>query len=217
MHLRALLLVACLSSASCVEPYEDLFRPVPIGDSPVRGPADAWVTIVEFADFECPYCARAADTIAEIEVAYGADVRLVFKHYPLASHPRAMPAAMAAECAREQDRFWAMYDRLFDAQGALSASDLERHAGVVGLDLAAWRGCMSSGTHQSRLDSDVQLAESIGVAATPSFFINGRLVEGAQPLAELKRVVDRELEQAKASGIPRESYYELAIIGSSGR
>ena len=67
MHLRALLLVACLSSASCVEPYEDLFRPVPIGDSPVRGPADAWVTIVEFADFECPYCARAADTIAEIE------------------------------------------------------------------------------------------------------------------------------------------------------
>ncbi|MGI5864113.1 MAG: DsbA family protein [Myxococcales bacterium] len=217
MHIRALLVAACLASVACAEPnVEESFQPVPIGDSPVRGPADAWVTIVEFADFECPYCVRAAETIAEIEAAYGADVRLVFKHYPLDFHQRAMPAAVAAECARAQGRFWAMYDRLFDAEGALSASDLERYAGAVGLDLATWRGCVSSGAHQSRIDSDVQLAESLGVSATPTLFINGWRVVGAQPFAELKRVVDRELEKAKASGIPRESYYERAVAGSNG-
>jgi predicted DsbA family dithiol-disulfide isomerase len=164
-----------------------------------RGPADAPVTIVEFSEFQCPFCRRVLPTLHEVEERYRGKVRLVFRHFPLARHKEAPLAAEAAECARDQGRFWEMHDRLFANADQLGAGDLKKHARAVGVDGVAFDACLDSRRHEARWRRDLADAQSYGASGTPMFFVNGRLVSGAQPLAAFAKVIEEELK-VKAGG-----------------
>src|SRR5947207_529826 len=144
---------------------------VPLGDSPARGGSAPRVTVVVFSEFQCPFCARVTPTLEQLLESYGGDVRLVFKHRPLPFHDRAMPAALAAEAAREQGKFWEMHDKLFANQRALGAAELESYAGEVGLDVARWKAALAGPGARARVEADAALADQLGVNGTPSFFI----------------------------------------------
>ena len=169
-------------------------------DGAVRGAAAAPVTIVEFCEFQCPYCRRVQPTLRHLLDRYGKDLRLVYRHYPLARHRNAAKAAEAAECAREQDKFWPLHDRMFEQQERLAPADLKAHARAVGLDGGKFDACLDSGRHAARVRRDLAEAESYGSPGTPLFFINGRLVSGAQPAAVFIRVIDEELARASGGG-----------------
>jgi protein-disulfide isomerase len=168
--------------------------------SPSRGPEDAPVTIVEFSEFQCPFCRRVLPAVRQIEERYRGRVRLVFRHFPLARHKDAPRAAEAAECARDQGRFWEMHDRLFANAERLGVADLKGHARAIGLDGAGFDACLDSGRHEQRWRRDLADAESYGASGTPMFFINGRLVSGAQPYAAFARVIDEELRGKTGGG-----------------
>jgi protein-disulfide isomerase len=172
---------------------------VDVAGSPSRGPVDAPVTIVEFSEFQCPFCRRVLPALREVEDRYRGRIRLVFRHFPLARHKDAPKAAEAAECARDQGRFWEMHDRLFENAERLGIADLKRHARAVGLDGPAFDGCLDSGRHEGRWRRDLADALSYGASGTPMFFVNGRLVSGAQPFAVFARVIEEELK-GKAGG-----------------
>lgn len=160
---------------------------------PSRGPADAKVTIVEFSDFECPFCSRARDTVEQVMQAYPGKVRLVFRQFPLSFHPRAPKAAEASLCANEQGRFWEYHDELFKNQKSLEVAQLKEHAKSVGLDEKKFTECLDSNKFQKTVQEDMQAGSMVGVSGTPAFFINGIPLSGAQPLEEFKRVIDQEL------------------------
>ena len=162
-------------------------------DDPVRGNPRAPVTIVLFSDFQCPFCARVGPTLEEAQRTYGDKVRIVWKHQPLGFHPNALPAAKAAEAAREQGKFWQMHDRLFASQRELSPDAYDRFARELGLDLRRFQESIRSGKGQARIEDDQRLAARIGAQATPTMFVNGEKVEGAVPFATLKSVIDRKL------------------------
>jgi protein-disulfide isomerase len=172
---------------------------VAAGDDPSKGPADAPVTIVEFSDFQCPYCARVVPTLKQIEQRYGDKVRVVFRDLPLPNHREAPKAAEAATCANEQGRFWALHDLMFQNQQKLAVADLKQHAATAGLDAAKFAECLDSGRHAAEWQQDAADAQSYGVQSTPAFFINGRMVVGAVPLENFTRVIDEELQRA---GLP---------------
>ena len=186
---------------------------VPVGDSPQRGPSDAWVTVVEFADFECPFCRSEEPVLKDVQAVYGVDLRLVFKDFPLTGvHPHAQAAAVAAECAGEQGKFWDMHDLLFTT--ALDDATLLADAGqVAGLDVVAWQACIGTPAPASRVAADVALGTSLGVDGTPTFFVNGVAVVGAVPEGDLRAVIDQARATAVASGIPRAEYYDRAVLG----
>jgi protein-disulfide isomerase len=161
---------------------------------PARGPADAPVRIVEFSDFECPYCLRAFPTVQQILSTYGDRVRFVYRHYPLPNHPNAIPAAEASACAHEQDKFWPYHDRLFASPGKLSAADLKAHANELGLDTAKFNSCVDTRKFREDVEADMRAAEAAGVSGTPAFFVNGRPLSGAQPFEAFQRVIDEELK-----------------------
>ncbi|MBI5510310.1 MAG: DsbA family protein [Deltaproteobacteria bacterium] len=181
--------------------------PPAVADSPVRGATDAWVTMVEFGDFECPFCGRAVETENALLVRNGADLRLVFKHLPLSFHPHAMDAAIAAACAHLQGRFWEMHDLLFAHQDALGSAELESYATQAGVDLDAWRGCLATDLPRQAIEADRQLAALAGVSGTPTYFINGAPVVGAVEQSTFQGVIDTKLEEAQASGVARADYY----------
>jgi protein-disulfide isomerase len=162
-------------------------------DDPVRGNPKAPVTIVLFSDFQCPFCARVGPTLDEAVRTYGDKVRIVWKHQPLSFHPNALPAAKAAEAAREQGKFWQMHDRLFSSQRELSDAAYERIARELGLDMRRFDAALRSGKGEARIQDDQKLAARIGAQATPTMFVNGEKVEGAVPFATLKAVIDRKL------------------------
>jgi protein-disulfide isomerase len=162
-------------------------------DDPARGSPKAPVTLVVFSDFQCPFCARVGPTLDEVERQYRDKVRIVWKHQPLSFHQNALPAAEAAEAAREQGKFWQMHDRLFAAQRELSPSTYERIAREIGLDLRRFEAATRSGKHRSRIQEDQQLAARVGASGTPTMFVNGEKVEGAVPFTTLKAVIDRKL------------------------
>ena len=173
---------------------------VPTEGSASRGPATAPVTIVEFCEFQCPYCRRVQPTLRHLLDRYGQQVRLVYRHYPLARHRQAAKAAEAVECAREQDRFWPLHDRLFENQERLAVPDLKAHARAVGVNGAKFDACLDSGRHAARWRRDLAEAEAYGNPGTPLFFINGRFVSGAQPAAVFIRVIDEELARTAGGG-----------------
>jgi protein-disulfide isomerase len=184
---------------------------VPLGDSPGRGSRNAKVTVVAFSEFQCPFCARVLPTLEELIKTYGDDLRIVFKHRPLPFHDRALPAALAAEAAHEQDMFWAMHDKMFENQKALDPASLEKYAGAIGLNVPRWKAAMESARLKSRVEADQKLADQLAINGTPSFVINGRLLMGAQPIARFKSVVDEELARAGqklAAGVSRSALYE---------
>jgi predicted DsbA family dithiol-disulfide isomerase len=161
---------------------------------PARGPENARITIIEFSDFECPFCRRADTVVKQVLSKYPEDVRVVYRHLPLVSiHPRALPAAEASACAGDQEKFWEFHDKLFENQKALQDDDLLGYATELGLDTDAFQTCVSSGTHRATVASDSEAAEGAGVTGTPAFFVNGVLLTGAQPAEEFYKVIEAEL------------------------
>jgi protein-disulfide isomerase len=179
---------------------------IPVGTSPVRGRADALVTLVVFSDFECPYCERLARTTALVQERYADDVRVVFKHMPLARHPHARLAAEASMAAHAQGKFWEFHDLLFGQQEALERADLERYAEQLGLDMGRFRADLDQGRFRPAIERDIALARALGVDATPSSFVNGTIVRGAKRFAHFQRVLARVLAQARTI-TPRERVY----------
>jgi protein-disulfide isomerase len=194
---------------------------VPVGNSPTRGPADALVTIVEFSEFQCPFCNRVRPTLDQIAERYGRDVRFVFKHNPLPFHENAMPAAEAAAEAyaqRGNEGFWRMHDLLFENQQALTRENLERFAQQIGLDMARFRRALDEHTHRAEIEADQNLARQLGATGTPSFFINGRSLRGAQPFEAFQQLIDQERARAEErvrSGVPRARLYETIIANGA--
>jgi protein-disulfide isomerase len=162
-------------------------------NDPVRGPANAPITIVEYSDFQCPFCARVNPTLERIRQTYGDRVRIVFKDFPLPNHGEAPKAAEAAYCAGEQGKYWEMHDRLFANQQALQLPALKQHAEALGLDTAAFNQCLDSGKHASRVTENLKAGEALGISSTPTLFVNGRPVVGAQPFEYFKGIIDEEL------------------------
>ncbi len=150
-----------------------------------------------FSDFQCPFCARAVPVVNELEKELGGDVRLVWKHLPLPFHANAVPAAVAAEAARQQGKFWEMHDRLFASQAALSEAAYRAAAKELGLDLARFERALKDPSTRARVEEDANAAAAAGVTGTPTFVVNGEPVTGA---AGLKDAVRRHLERARAKG-----------------
>lgn len=161
---------------------------------PSRGSKGAKVVIVEFADFECPYCARAHETVQAILKSYGDKVRLVFRHYPLSNHLKAPKAAEAAVCADEQGKFWELHDSLFDSQ-ELDETSLSMQALRLGLDDQKFQSCMESGRGAGVVKRDMAVGNQLGVSGTPAFFINGLMLSGAQPEKAFRKLIDGELSR----------------------
>jgi len=166
---------------------------VAAADGQTRGPANAPIELIEFSDFQCPYCLRANPTVTQVLSTYGDRIRFVYRNYPLASHPNARPAAEAAQCAAEQGQFWPYHDRLFADQSKLADEDLKQSAAALGLDATRFNACFDSHKYKARVEADMQAGNDAGVNGTPAFFINGRMLSGAQPFDEFKRVIDEEL------------------------
>jgi protein-disulfide isomerase len=162
-------------------------------DGPAQGPANAPIELIEFSDFQCPYCLRAHPTLKQVLSTYGDRIRFVYRNYPLPSHPNARPAAEAAQCAAEQGQFWPYHDRLFADQSKLSDDDLKASAAALGMGAAQFNACFDSHKYRARVEADMQAGNDAGVNGTPAFFINGRMLSGAQPFDEFKRVIDEEL------------------------
>jgi protein-disulfide isomerase len=164
------------------------------GISPVRGPTDPIVTIVEFSDFECPFCRQVQSAVKQIVENYGRTVRLVFKHLPLEGHRNSLPAAQAAYCAAEQDRFWQFHDALFTA-GSLSPPVFEKIASDLGLGLPKFQECVASERSRAAVIKDMEAARLLGIESTPSFVVNGKVINGALSFAEFQKIIEQKLNQ----------------------
>lgn len=162
-------------------------------DDPARGPKDAPITIVEFSEYQCPFCARVTPTLKALEQKYAGKIRLVYKDFPLQNHLQAPKAAEAAHCAGDQGKYWELHDRMFANQSLLQVPELKKHAAAVGLDQAKFDQCLDGGTHAARVQEDVAYGNAMGVSSTPTLYINGRLVSGAQPQALFEGIIEEEL------------------------
>jgi protein-disulfide isomerase len=196
------------------QPDPNAVYKVPVGDSPAKGAPDALVTIVEFSDFQCPFCSRVEATIKQVTDTYGKDVRVVFKQNPLPFHQNAAISAEASLAAGDQGKFWEMHDKLFGNQQALERDKLEGYAKDLGLNPAKFKTSLDSNKHKAQIDAEQKEARDLGAAGTPSFFINGRSLRGAQPFEAFKAVIDDELNKAKqlvAAGTPKSQVYAKVI------
>jgi protein-disulfide isomerase len=166
--------------------------------NPSFGPADAPVTIVEFSDFECPYCRKwFTDTWPQLQQAYGSKIRLVYRDFPLTNiHPDAEPAAEAASCAGEQNQYWQFHDQLLNGTSLGDAVYLS-YATTLKLDLTKFKDCLSSHRYQTDIQNDSQYGASLGITGTPTFFVNGIPMVGAQPFSAFKSIIDQELASTK--------------------
>jgi len=168
---------------------------------PSKGSPAAPITIVEFSDFQCPYCRQVIDTLKRIEERYAEKVRFVFRDFPLAMHQDAPKAAEAAACAHEQGQFWAMHDKLFATQSNLRVPDLKRTARDLGLNGAEFDNCLDSGKFESQWQQNRAEGQKYGVSATPTFFINGRMVTGALPYQAFSAIVEEELVRTASDSL----------------
>jgi protein-disulfide isomerase len=172
---------------------------VGLGDYPPRGPAEAPVQIVAFTDLQCPFCGRAADTLDELLQTREGLVSVWIRDFPLAMHQQARGAHIALRCADDQDATWAMHDRLFDHRDALHHDDLVEHARWLGLDVPEFRRCLDDDAerHGASIDRDIAEGSAHGVRGTPTFFVNGVLLSGAQPLQRFEAAVDAAVERVQ--------------------
>lgn len=166
---------------------------VDAGDAARKGSVDAPVQIIEFSDFQCPYCTRGATVVDEVIAFYGDKVSLVFKHFPLEFHKEAHLAAQAAECAREQGKFWEYHDMLFANQKNLTPPSLVEYALQLDLKAEPFETCLQEQRYAGRVNADLAEGGTVGMSGTPGFFINGIPLSGAQPLENFKRIIDEEL------------------------
>ena len=172
---------------------------------PVRGNKDGKITIIEFSDFQCPYCTRGATTVKQILEKYPNDVKFVFKHFPLGFHPWAKPAAIAANCAANQneDAFWTLHDKYFEDQKALNPGNVlaksKEYLADAGLDMDKWSNCAENQeseeykTEAAAVDADMAFGQKMGVTGTPGFFVNGRFLNGAQPINAFEPIIQEIL------------------------
>jgi protein-disulfide isomerase len=172
---------------------------VDIGDAPVTGGDNAKVTMIEFSDFQCPFCGRAAKTVEEVRKKYGNKIKIVFKQFPLPMHKDAMPAAEASMCVYEQghDKFWKFHNIAFAAQDKLDADNLVKDAKASGADEKKFKECVAAHKYADYIKKDMAYGEKLGVRSTPTFFINGQLLSGALPIEQFSEVIDDELANAK--------------------
>jgi protein-disulfide isomerase len=187
---------------------------VEVGKAPIKGPRDALVTIVQFSDYQCPYCSRVEPTVSQVMDEYKGKVRVVWKDLPLPMHPNALPAAIAARAAGEQGRFWDMHDKLFANQQSLGRPTYERLAQELKLDLPRFKAALDAEKHKAEIQADAAQAATLGASGTPAFFINGVFLNGAQPLAAFKTQIDQELTKAEAlvaKGTPRAKVYDAIM------
>jgi protein-disulfide isomerase len=164
---------------------------------PARGPATAPVTIVEFSDFQCPFCGRLIPTLEQVKQKYGDKVRIVFRQYPLPMHPNAQKAAEASLCANDQGKFWEMHDAMFKNQQELAVDNLKAKAAALGLKADEFNACLDSGKHVPQVQADVKDGSAVGVNGTPAMFVNGRFLSGAVPIEQLSSIIDDELQRHK--------------------
>jgi len=161
--------------------------------APFRGPKNAPVTIVAFSDFQCPFCAKAQAVLQDVLEAYPQEVKLVYRHFPPEHNTQAKLAAEAAECAAQQGRFWEYHDQVFAHASQLNPAGLQALAETLRLDLQAFSTCLDAGKARARVAEDLAAGRGAGLTETPTFFINGRIVEGAPPLATFKKMIDQQL------------------------
>jgi protein-disulfide isomerase len=175
---------------------------IPTEGFPSLGPDDAEIVIVEFSDYQCPFCSRFHDqTYRALLDAYPGQIRFVYRNLPLSFHQNAMPAAEAAMCAGDQDAYWEMHDKLFENQASLNNQEgmvldqptYNQYATELGLDVTVFEECMTSHRHVQAIQDDMEFSQSLGVQSTPTFFINGLAIVGAQPLANFQQLIDMEL------------------------
>lgn len=187
------------------QPQQPSTQPQPVArtqvsedDDPVMGDANAPVTIIEFSDYQCPFCARFwSDTLPQIKKNYidTGKVKLVYRDLPLSFHANAQSAAEAAECADDQGKFWEMHDKLFANYNSLSVSSYKQWASELGLNSAQFDECLDSGKYTSEVQKDLQDGSAAGISGTPSFFINGIKVVGAQPYSVFEQIIEAELNK----------------------
>ena len=163
------------------------------GGRPEMGPKDAPITMIVFSDYECPYCRKAEETVEQVLKTYQGKIRYVFRDYPLPFHQNARPAAVAAACANEQGKYWEMNAKLF--KGELTADGMKKMAGEIGLDAKKFADCTAK-NDQKPIEKDLADGGEVGVNGTPAFFINGRMLSGAQPFEAFKAIIDEELAAA---------------------
>src|SRR3569623_1028714 len=183
---------------------------VAVGDAPTRGGKEPKVTIVEFSDFQCPFCGRVEPTLSQLEKDYGNDISISFKQLPLPFHEHAMESAEAAKAAQEQGKFWQMHDKLFANQTALTRADLDKYAQEIGLDMGKYKAAMDSHKFKDSIKRDSDEAEKFGARGTPNFFINGRYLRGAQPIEAFMATFDEVIKKADEklmSGVSRANLY----------
>lgn len=184
------------------DPFAEIAKKIKTEGEPSEGPADAKVTIVEYSDFQCPYCARAHSTVDQVMKEYKGKVRLVYKNFPLGFHKFAEPAAIAAECTFEQDpaAFWKLYDYYFEHQQQLSPENIKDKTleAVKGtkVDTAKFNDCFDNKKTLAKVQADQAEGQQVGVTGTPAFIINGRKLSGAQPIDRFKAIIDDELARA---------------------
>lgn len=190
---------------------------IPVGNSPVLGNPNAPVTIIEFSDFQCPFCSRGADTVNEIKKNYGKDVRIVFKHLPLPFHKEAPAASQAALAAGKQGKFWEMHDLLFENQKAMKGNPelFNQLAEKLGLNMAKFKADFNDPAIAKQIKDDTELASRVGARGTPNFFVNGIQVVGAQPFPAFKGHIDKQIELAKKfkkeKGLKGDALYKALV------
>lgn len=221
-----LLFAAAAARADIAVPPPALAHPLGQAAVPARGAGDADVVIVEFADFQCPYCARSHDTLAQLEREFHGRMRLEFRHMPLESHHAAMPAAEAAVEAQEQGKFWAFYDAAYaDVDPPVlprltkGRAEIDRIARQIGLDQKRYQQAMADHRHRARIDADVAFAKSAGVDGTPTFFFNGRRLVGAQPIDRFRAAFEGELARARtlrAAGFSGTALHDALVSQAAG-
>jgi protein-disulfide isomerase len=183
---------------------------VQIAEAATKGSKAPKVTIIEFSDFQCPFCSRVNGTLDQLMKDYGNDIQIAFRHLPLPFHNNAMISAMAAEAAHEQGKFWQMHDKMFANQQNLDRPNLEKYAQEIGLDMGKFKAVLDSEKYKARIKRDMDDAEKYGARGTPNFFINGRNLRGAQPIDSFKAAVDEEIKKADEklkSGVSRANLY----------
>ena len=175
-------------------PYPDLPRQeVSADDDPFLGTDGAPIEIIQFAEFQCPYCGKVGDTMEKLLAEYPGKLKIVYRDFPLGFHDRAIPAAIAANCAGEQDKYWDMHGILMKNQTKLQDTDLAGFAKEVGVEMDKWSTCLKDPAQEAEVKKDMEDASAVGVTGTPAFFINGVLLSGAVPFDQFKSIIDKEL------------------------
>lgn len=187
------------------KPEEPIYKLTVVDSDPVKYGAnpsdikplgcdkDCAITVVEYSEFQCPFCEKVLPTVRKLMSEYKGKVRWIVRDFPLGFHKRARPAAVAAHCAKDQDKFWQMYEELFKNQRKLEDSDLETYAKNIKLDMKKWKQCVASGSKNQQIDINYRSGEQLGVTGTPAFFVNGRRLSGALPYNQFKKIFEEEL------------------------